>query len=71
MPCARCSGMSVPELMTEGGVRVAALRGIHCGDLVDRVILRNRNHRPVTPPRQPRTPVYDRLSWTSKPSAPA
>lgn len=58
MECARCSGMRVPELISEGGMRVVALRCIHCGDLVDRVILRNRQRRRVPPPGRARTPTY-------------
>jgi hypothetical protein len=56
--CGRCAGMRVPELMSEGGIRVPALRCIHCGDLVDSVILLNRRHRRLAEPRRTRTPRY-------------
>jgi len=58
MQCARCAGMSVPEIISEGGTRVMALRCIHCGDIVDRVIARNRERQRHSYPRRPRTPTY-------------
>lgn len=71
MQCARCAGMSVPEILSEGGTRVMALRCIHCGDVVDQVIARNRERRHHSYPRRPRTPTYRsdhskqyRLVWT-------
>jgi hypothetical protein len=64
MKCARCAGMRVPEIICEGGMRALALRCIHCGDVVDRVIVRNRLRHRAAQPSRPRTPVYgnDRLT---------
>ncbi len=59
MQCARCAGLSVPEMICEGGTRVLALRCIHCGDLVDRVITRNRQRRRLPRPSRARTPVFE------------
>jgi len=42
MQCPRCAGLRVPEIIYEGGSRVLALRCVHCGDVVDRVIVLNR-----------------------------
>ncbi len=42
MRCARCAGLIVPEILYEGGTRVVALRCIHCGDVIDPMIVRNR-----------------------------
>ena len=73
MQCIRCAGMIVPEILSEGGMRAMALRCIHCGDIVDRVIARNREprrQRRQTYPKRPRTPAYgsvyskqSRLVW--------
>jgi hypothetical protein len=70
MQCARCAGMRVPEMISEGGMRVMALRCILCGDIVDQVIARNRERRRHSYPRRPRTPTYgsnrskqNRLVW--------
>lgn len=42
MSCSRCAGLSVPELIVEGGARILAMRCLHCGDVIDHVILMNR-----------------------------
>jgi hypothetical protein len=42
MQCARCAGMRVPELIVEGGARFFAMRCLHCGDVIDHMILMNR-----------------------------
>jgi len=42
MQCARCPGMSIPEVIVEGGARIVAMRCVHCGDVIDRIILMNR-----------------------------
>jgi hypothetical protein len=42
MLCARCAGLRVPEILDEGGMRVLALRCVHCGDVIDPVIILNR-----------------------------
>ena len=50
MQCTRCAGLRVPEIIYEGGTRVLALRCIHCGDIIDPVIMRNRRrvrHSPM------------------------
>lgn len=58
MQCTRCAGMTVPEIISEGGTRIMALRCVHCGDILDRVIARNRERRRHSYPRRPRTPTY-------------
>jgi uncharacterized Zn finger protein len=60
MQCSRCNGMRVPEIICEGGVRISALRCIHCGDIVDHVIARNRTRRQRAAFSRPRTPTYGR-----------
>jgi len=42
MQCARCAGLRVPKIIYEGGTRLLALRCIHCGDVIDPVIVMNR-----------------------------
>jgi ferredoxin-like protein FixX len=59
MQCTRCAGMRVPEIISEGGLRIMALRCVHCGDIVDRVIAHNRERRRHSYPRRPRTPTYE------------
>jgi hypothetical protein len=51
MRCARCAGLIVPEILYEGGTRVVALRCIHCGDVIDPVIVRNRRRIGQSPLR--------------------
>lgn len=63
MTCARCAGLRVPEIIFEGGTRVMALRCIHCGDVVDRVIVRNRQRRRYPQPSRARTPIYGSDRW--------
>lgn len=43
MLCSRCTGLSVPELIVEGGTRIFAMRCLHCGDVTDLVIRMNRH----------------------------
>lgn len=64
--CVRCAGMRVPEMMSEGGTRVLALRCIHCGDITDRLIATNRLRRRDPLPRRPRTPIYGSDRWKKK-----
>jgi hypothetical protein len=46
MQCARCTGMSIPEVIVEGGARLFAMCCIHCGDVIYRIIPMNRRrHR--------------------------
>ena len=47
MQCTRCAGLRVPEIIYEGGSRVLALRCVHCGDVIDRVIVLNRQRRRI------------------------
>ena len=63
MQCARCTGLRVPEIICEGGTRVMALRCIHCGDVVDRVIVRNRLRPRYPQPSRARTPIYGSDRW--------
>jgi uncharacterized Zn finger protein len=67
MQCSRCHGLQVPEIICEGGVRIMALRCLHCGDIVDRVIARNRTKRHCIPVSRPRTPIYRRGHGVSRP----
>lgn len=64
--CDRCAGMTVPELISDGGTRAFALRCIHCGDVTDRLIVRNRMRRKAPLPRRPRTPTYGSDRWKKK-----
>ena len=59
MRCTRCAGLRVPEIIYEGGGRVLGLRCVHCGDVIDRVIVWNRG-RPYPKPNRGRTPIYRR-----------
>lgn len=63
MQCVRCAGLRVPEIMSEGGTRVLALRCVHCGDITDRLIANNRIRRKDPLPRRPRTPIYGSDRW--------
>lgn len=58
MQCTRCSGLTVPEFIFDGGVRRVVERCVSCGDLVDHVILRNRTRRFLPKPGRARTPVF-------------
>ena len=57
MQCTRCAGLRVPEIIYEGGSRVLALRCIHCGDVIDHVIVLNRQRRLYSKPCRGRMPV--------------
>jgi hypothetical protein len=63
MQCTRCAGLRVIEVMYEGGNRVFALRCVHCGDVIDHIIVLNRHRRPYPKPRQARTPTYGSDRW--------
>jgi len=52
MRCTRCAGLRVHEIIYEGGSRVLALRCIHCGDVIDRVIVLNRQRRLYSKPAE-------------------
>lgn len=64
--CVRCSGLRVPEMISEGGTRVVALRCVHCGDITDRLIANNRLRRRDPLTRRPRTPIYGSDRWKKK-----
>ena len=66
MQCVRCDGLRVPEVMSEGGTRVLAFRCIHCGDITERGIVRNRLRRRAPLPKRPRTPIYGSDRWKKK-----
>lgn len=71
MKCPRCTGMRVPEVITDGGSRALALRCVHCGDIVDRVIAYNRRHRREPPTKRARTPVFGDTRWRRPRVSPA
>lgn len=58
MQCTRCAGLRVTEVIYEGGSRVLALRCVHCGDVIDRVIAFNRQRRRHPKPHRGRTPIF-------------
>ncbi len=45
MQCARCAGMNVPEIIVEGGAKLFVMRCVHCGDVIDPIILMNRRRQ--------------------------
>jgi uncharacterized Zn finger protein len=59
MQCTRCTGLRVPEIIYEGGSRVLALRCVLCGDVIDRVIVLNRQRRRPPYPNRSQTPIYE------------
>lgn len=63
MQCTRCAGLRVSEIVYEGGSRILALRCIHCGDVIDQVIVFNRQRRLHPRPRRARTPIYGNVRW--------
>ena len=63
MQCTRCAGLRVSEIIYEGGNRVIALRCVHCGDVIDPLIILNRYRRPYRKPRQARTTIYGSDRW--------
>jgi uncharacterized Zn finger protein len=63
MQCARCAGMNVPEVIVEEGAKLFVMRCVHCGDVIDHVILTNhRSHRHIRHGR-PRTSTYERTRY--------
>jgi uncharacterized Zn finger protein len=62
MQCARCAGMNVPEIIVEGGAKLFVMRCVHCGDVIDHVILMNRRRQPSI---RLRTSIYglNRSTW--------
>lgn len=63
MQCPRCAGLRVPEVIYEGGSKILALRCILCGDVMDRVIVLNRQRRRLPHPGRARTPIYGSDRW--------
>jgi hypothetical protein len=63
MKCTRCAGLRVPEIIYEGGSRVLVLRCVHCGDVIDRVIVLNRQRRRPPRPNRARTPIFGSDRW--------
>jgi uncharacterized Zn finger protein len=63
MQCTRCAGLRVPEIICEGGTRVPALRCVHCGDVIDHVIVFNRQRRRHPKANRGRTPIYGSDPW--------
>jgi hypothetical protein len=63
MQCTRCAGLRVPEIIYEGGSRALALRCVHCGDVIDRVIVLNRQRDRLPHPNRARTPIYRIDRW--------
>jgi uncharacterized Zn finger protein len=71
MQCTRCAGLRVPDIIYEGGSRVLALRCVLCGDVIDRVIVLNRQ-RPLLPyPNRTQTPIYGSDRWKKNKPTPA
>lgn len=66
MQCPRWAGLRVPEIIAEGMSRALAMRCVHCGDVIDHIIVMNRQrHRHVTHGRH-RTPIFGspRRAWS-------
>jgi uncharacterized Zn finger protein len=65
MQCARCTGMNVPEIIVEGGAKLFVMRCVHCGDIIDHVILMNRRRQYSIRLGRPRTSIYrsNRSTW--------
>jgi uncharacterized Zn finger protein len=63
MQCTRCAGLRVAEIIYEAGTRVLASRCVHCGDVIDHVIVLNRQRRPHPNPSRARTPIYGSDRW--------
>jgi len=59
MQCARCAGMRVPEVIVEGGARIFMMRCVHCGDVIDHVILTNRQRYRHARLGRPRTSIHE------------
>jgi uncharacterized Zn finger protein len=66
MQCARCAGMNVPEVIVEGGAKLFVMRCVHCGDVIDHIILMNRRRQPSI---RLRTSIYGRHRSTWNRSA--
>jgi hypothetical protein len=64
MQCTRCAGLRVSEIIYEGGSRVFALRCVLCGDIIDRVIILNRQRRRPPYPNRTCTSAGRSDRWT-------
>jgi uncharacterized Zn finger protein len=69
MQCARCAGMNVPEVIVEGGAKLFVMRCVHCGNVIDHVILMNRRRQRSVRLGRPRTSTYGRHRSTWNRSA--
>ncbi len=56
MRCTRCAGLRVPEIIYEGGSRVLALRCVYCADVIERVVVLNRQRRRLPHPNRTERP---------------
>lgn len=61
--CIRCRGLLVDEVIEEEGWLVPAKRCVHCGDIVDRRILRNRRMSPLPHPGRSRLRIARIILW--------
>jgi uncharacterized Zn finger protein len=59
MQCERCAGMKVPEIIVEEGAKLFVMRCVHCGDVIDHVILVNRRRCRSLRLRRLRTSIYE------------
>jgi uncharacterized Zn finger protein len=57
MQCTRCAGLRVPETIYEGGSRVLDLQCINCGDVINCVIVLNRQRRLYSKLSRSRMPI--------------
>lgn len=63
--CARCDGLLVDDDIEEDGRLVRAKRCVHCGDIVDRRILRNRRLSPLPHPGRSRPRIARIVLWNT------
>jgi hypothetical protein len=61
--CARCDGFLVDDAIEEDGWLAPAKRCVHCGDIVDRRILRNRRLSPLPHPGRSRPRIARTILW--------
>ncbi|TKB70975.1 MAG: hypothetical protein E8D45_12670 [Nitrospira sp.] len=61
--CIRCRGFLVDEVIEEEGRLGPAKRCVHCGDIVDRRILRNRRMSPLPHPGRSRPGIARIILW--------
>jgi hypothetical protein len=61
--CIRCDGLLVDDNIEEEGWMVRAKRCVHCGDIVDRRILRNRRMSPLPHPGRSRPRIARTILW--------